>query len=159
LPRGRANAVARLRDVLLAVYEGLAVARDDDGGRLDVESALARRAGTPAMLAWVLVLALRSLGVASRFASGYRVVAGEGEASAGLHAWSEAYLPGAGWIGLDPSAALFTDDAYVPLACAPDPLRACPVAGFHEAGPHEATERIVARVLVPSPPASPYPAA
>jgi uncharacterized protein (DUF2126 family)/transglutaminase-like putative cysteine protease len=156
LPRKPGNVVGRLREVVLAVHEALAPARDDDAGRLDVEAALARGAGTPATLAWTLVLAFRSLGLAARFVSGYRIVAGDVEASASLHAWSEVHLPGAGWVGLDPSAALFTDDAYVPLACAPDPLRARPIFGFHEACAHESSERIVARLLVPAPPPSPY---
>lgn len=156
LPRGPSNVVARLREVLLAVYESLAIARDDDADRIDVETSLARGAGPPATLAWVLVSALRSLGLAARFASGYRIVAGDGEASASLHAWGEVFLPGAGWVGLDPSAALFTDDAYLPLACAPDPLRARPISGFHEACAGETSERIVVRVLAPAPPASPY---
>src|SRR5262249_54776556 len=55
LARKPGNVVGRLREVLLAVHEALAVSRDDDDGRLDVEAALARGAATPATLAWALV--------------------------------------------------------------------------------------------------------
>jgi hypothetical protein len=71
---------------------------------------------------------LRELGLAARFVSGY---AFHPDLDVGheLHAWLEVFLPGAGWVGLDPSSGLFTDHRYIPLASHPDPARTLPVQG------------------------------
>jgi uncharacterized protein (DUF2126 family) len=117
---------------------------------VDVEQLLTRGRGTAWELAWLLTLGLRGAGLAARFVSGYRIATGPADAAAGLHAWSEAFLPGAGWIGLDPGAALFTDEHYVPLATAPDPLRALPWVGYREACVEQFTETVTAGVLSPA---------
>lgn len=79
-------------------------------------------------LSWMLVHMLRNIGLASRFVSGY---AFNPELTEGheLHAWVEVYLPGAGWIGLDPSLGLFTDNLYIPLASGYHPDLVAPVQG------------------------------
>jgi len=86
--------------------------------------------------AWFLVEALRALGFAARFTSGFRVLLSDGATasdSAILHIWAEVFLPGAGWVGLDPALGIFTAEAHIPLASAPDRLRVQAVAGFYEA--------------------------
>lgn len=79
-------------------------------------------------LSWMLIHMLRMQGLAARFVSGY---AFNPELNEGheLHAWVEAYLPGAGWIGMDPSLGLFTDQNYIPLACSSDARNTLPVHG------------------------------
>ncbi|WP_035806196.1 transglutaminase family protein [Lunatimonas lonarensis] len=79
-------------------------------------------------LAWMMMIMLRNAGIASRFVSGYAFNPDLDEGHE-LHAWVEAYLPGAGWIGLDPSLGLLADHHYIPLATGHHPSRTLPVHG------------------------------
>lgn len=72
--------------------------------------------------------ACRSMGLASRFVSGYEC-ASAGTPDASMHAWAEVYLPAAGWRGYDPSRGLLVANRHVAVAAAFHPDLASPVAG------------------------------
>lgn len=130
------NTVASLADLNRLLHESLGYERREQGAaRLPAETL---RAGSGACrdIAVLLAELLREMGLAARLVSGYlRESDSETRRAEGsLHAWTEVFLPGAGWVGLDATNGIFCNHNFISAAVGLTPADITPISGsyFHK---------------------------
>ena len=115
----------------VAIHEHLEYERREEGEARAPAETLRRGRGACRDFAVLLAEKLRELGIAARLASGYLCEFGDtGKVAEGsLHAWVEAYLPGAGWVGLDPTNGTLCSHHHLTAAVGLTPAQISPVFG------------------------------
>ena len=135
LPREELATTEAISLLLEKIKSDITLDRETGGHVQSPNSTLQQGKGTSRDLAWLLTEVLRNLGLGARLTVGYRLPEQLGKnkkLKPSIHAWTEAFFPGAGWVGLDPSTGKPIDQNYLALTNSPTPDLAAPLSGSSE---------------------------
>lgn len=134
-PEGKSETLDLLRAMNHSIKAEFHYLWREEHGPQSPQTTLLRKSGTCRDYALLMMEAVRSLGLAARFVTGYlydpasdggeRTVVGAGA----THAWVQIYLPGAGWVEFDPTNDLIGGRHLIRVGVARDPSQAIPVFG------------------------------
>ena len=117
-----------LTELTKVIHQEYVVESREEGVPNNIQYTFDTKNGSCRDLVWMQIHLLRNTGIAARFVSGYFYIQADNSAFE-LHAWTEAYLPGAGWVGFDPSHGIMTGSYHVPLAASAFYENTMPVSG------------------------------
>jgi len=148
-PTGPRPTIPTLTELNEALHQHIAYERRDEGAAYLPEETLRLGRGSCRDFSVLLADVARGLGIAARLASGYLCEFGDGEkkAEGALHAWTELYLPGAGWVGFDPTNGYLCNHHHITAAVGLTPDDISPILGkyFH---PTSVTSQMTASLQV-----------
>ena len=121
--------MATLVELTRTLHQTISYERREEGTAQSPAETLRRQRGACRDIAVLLAEMLRDLGLAARVVSGYLAGGKDSRAEGSLHAWTEVFLPGAGWIGLDPTNGIFCNDNFIPAAVGLRPADITPISG------------------------------
>ncbi|WP_339719190.1 transglutaminase family protein [uncultured Paraglaciecola sp.] len=122
------NTVTFMTNLTIQIHQDFSVEYREVGPPLSPKHTFEIKKGSCRDLSWMQINLLRHLGIAARFVSGYFYFDME-KPSYELHAWIEAFIPGTGWLGFDPSHGILTGNTHFPVASSAIPENTMPVSG------------------------------
>jgi len=132
-PRETVSALVELNQT---IHECIGYERREEGGARNPMETLQAGRGACRDVAVLLAELLRDMGLAARLVSGYlrESDSQQRRAEGSLHAWTEVFLPGAGWVGLDATNGIFCNHNFIPAAVGLTPADITPISGayFHK---------------------------
>ena len=142
-----------LTQLIQLIHQSLDYQRRDEPGIQTSQETLQCQSGTCRDYAVLLMDLCNLLGLATRFVSGYLYASSDDPATQGadaLHAWTDVYLPGAGWRGLDPTNGIWCSHSHIPLAVSRQPLETTPIDGSYCAD-HPVSSRMKTLLKIQNP--------
>jgi len=138
-PADTTSTMKILRSMTSGIRRDFTYSRRVEKGVQTPEETLRTRSGSCRDFAVLMIEAIRSLGVAARFVSGYIFIPNSSGLAGGgaTHAWVQAYLPGAGWVDFDPTNSIIGNRNLIRVAVAWSPEQALPLWGTYD-GPADA---------------------
>ena len=110
------------------IHSGFIIENRETGSPLHPDETFSLKKGSCRDLSWMMIQLLRNMGIAARFVSGYYYIPLE-KPDYELHAWVEVFIPGAGWLGFDPSHGIITANSHIPVSASSHHNNTMPVSG------------------------------
>lgn len=122
------NTLKFITDLTIQIHNDFVLEYRHFGSPLEPDMTFKTKRGSCRDFTWMQIQLLRHLGIAARFVSGYYYIEIE-EPNYELHAWLEVFIPGAGWLGFDPSNGIMVEQNHIPVASSVNFMNTMPVTG------------------------------